>query len=97
MYRQCTTEKTSAQQKEFLKALYQAMLDQPYSTISITDLCAQTGISRNIFYRLFDCKDDVLFALIDNYFYECAMQVQDNTPRDSLLAFYSYWKKNKIF
>ena len=95
MYRQCTTEKTATQQKMFLESLYQAMQEQLYSNISITDLCTQTGLSRNIFYRLFTCKDDALFALIDNYFFECFKHLYHDTPRENLLAFYTYWREKK--
>ena len=96
MYRQCTTEKTAAQQKIFLDALYYAMQDQLYSEISITDLCKQTGLSRNIFYRLFDCKDDILYALIDNCFYECSQEIVTGEPREKLLSFFIFWKNQKV-
>ena len=97
MYRQCTTEKTAQQQKVFHIALYEAMQDQRYCDISITDLCAQTGLSRNIFYRLFDCKEDVLYALIDHSFFECAKTLQYGTSRENLYAFYTYWRNQKPF
>ena len=97
MYRQCTTEKTATQQKIFYEGLYQAMQDQLYSEISITDLCAQTGLSRNIFYRLFDCKEDVLFALIDSYFFICAQEVQYDSPEENLLTFFTFWRNQKDF
>ena len=97
MYRQCTTAKTAAQQKIFLDALYQAMHEQPYADISITDLCLQTGLSRNIFYRLFGCKDDVLYALIDNLLFECAKEFQETQSKETCLTFYSFWKDRKNF
>ena len=68
MYHQCTTEKTANQQQIFCDALYSAMHERLYADITITDLCNQTRLSRNIFYRLFDCKDDVLYANIEEIF-----------------------------
>ena len=65
MYRKCTTEKASAQQRQFQHALLQSMLQIPYGEITVTGLCTQTGLSRKTFYRLFENKDDVLNALID--------------------------------
>ncbi|MBR2044588.1 MAG: TetR/AcrR family transcriptional regulator [Agathobacter sp.] len=95
MYRQCTTEKTAQQQQIFYKALYSAMQEHLYEDISITDLCTQTGLSRNIFYRLFDCKDDVLYAFIDNCFYECSRQIHSTTTKDGLKSFFEFWKSEK--
>ena len=97
MYRQCTTEKTAMQQKIFHDALYQALSEQPYSEISITQLCHQTGLSRNIFYRLFDCKDDVLYVLIDSCFFDCAKEIHSDNLRENLYTFYNFWKEKKSF
>ena len=95
MYRQCTTEKTANQQRIFHDALYQSMQDRLYSDISITDLCNQTGLSRNIFYRLFDCKDDVLYALIDHCFYACSQEIDVDNTRVKLQCFFTFWKTHK--
>ena len=65
MYRKCTTEKAALQQRRFQHALLQAMQQLPYPEITVTALCSQTGLSRKTFYRLFENKDDVLNALID--------------------------------
>ena len=97
MYHQCTTEKTATQQKIFTEALYQAMQEKSYSEITITELCFQTGLSRNIFYRLFDCKDDILYALIDNRFLTCTNNIHNTTPSENLRSFYQYWKDQKPF
>ena len=35
----------------------------PYSSISVTALCEQAGISRKLFYRRFRGKDDVLHQI----------------------------------
>ena len=71
------------------------MHERLYADITITDLCNQTGLSRNIFYRLFDCKDDVLYAFIDNCFYECSKEIHSTTSKDGLKGFFSYWKRQK--
>ena len=95
MYHQCTTEKTAKQQQVFYNALYATMHERLYADITITDLCNQTGLSRNIFYRLFDCKDDVLYAFIDNCFYECSKEIHSTTSKEGLKGFFSYWKRQK--
>jgi len=95
MYHQCTTEKTANQQQIFCDALYSAMHERLYADITITDLCNQTRLSRNIFYRLFDCKDDVLYAFIDNCFHECSKEIHSTNSNDGLKGFFEFWKKNK--
>lgn len=97
MYRQCTTEKTSNQQKLFQNALFSAMQEHAYQDITITGLCEQTGLTRNIFYRLFECKDDVLYALIDQYFFQCSHSVASDNFKENLLSFFSFWKEQKNF
>lgn len=96
MYHQCTTEKTAQQQKIFYNTLFEAMKERRYADITITDLCAQTGLSRNIFYRLFDCKDDVLYAYLDNCFYECSREIHSLSSKDGMIKFFQFWKENKL-
>ena len=95
MYRLCTTEKTAAQQKQFTDALFLLMQKLPYSEISVTDLCRQTGLSRNIFYRLFDHKTDVLHALIDNFCVASVQATVSDTSQESIVSFYTFWSQNK--
>ena len=95
MYRQCTTQKTTQQQLQFIEALQTSLQTRFYRDITITDLCKQTGLTRNVFYRLFDCKDDILYALIDNYFYACSQSISANHMQQSLISFFSFWKENK--
>lgn len=95
MYHPCITEKTSKQQKQILDVFQSNLQTQCYHDITITDLCNQAGLTRNIFYRLFDCKDDVLYALIDNYFYACSQAISTDSIQHSLITFFSFWKENK--
>ncbi len=96
MYRQCTTEKTTTQQKRFQDVLFHSMQDKLYTDITITDLCSEASLSRNIFYRLFDCKDDVLYSLIDQYLYECSHFVNSEDAKENLTSFFRFWKENSI-
>lgn len=92
MYHLCTTKKTVLQQKLFVETLFEMLQEHMYQDITIIDLCKRAGLSRNIFYRLYDCKDDVLYLLIDQAFYECSQCVTSNEPRENLHAFYAFWK-----
>jgi len=95
MYHQCTTEKTATQQKLFTNTLHTLMQTNLLGDITITELCKQSGLTRNIFYRLFDCKEDVLFAIIDSYFYECGQYISIHKNNEHLLNFFTFWKEHK--
>jgi len=93
MYTLCTTEKTAAQQRRFEKAFLQMMLDSDYDSITISDLCRNTGLSRKIFYRLFEKKADVLYALIDHTLLEAEFFVPDESVGPGELhRFFAFWR-----
>lgn len=96
MYTLCTTEKTALQQKQFEQTFLQMLLEEDYDTITISDLCRRAGLSRKIFYRLFEKKADVLYALIDH----TLLEGQTYTPDESvgsgeLQRFFAFWKDQK--
>lgn len=95
MYRHCTTEKTSKQQLQFQEALLAIMQECAYNDISVVDLCNSTGLSRNVFYRLFDCKDDVLLALIDHRFLECNQFASSSNIKKNLTLYFTYWRQQE--
>ena len=66
MYTLCSTEKTAQQQAVFEKTFLQMLLERNYDDITVSDLCRRAGLSRKIFYRLFERKADVLYSLIDH-------------------------------
>lgn len=47
-------------QRALAWALYDLMQSCPYQKITITELCAQAGVSRQTFYQLFNGKDEVI-------------------------------------
>lgn len=66
MYLKCATEKTAKQQSCFEAALLNLMNDKDFEKISVVDICERAGITRRIFYRLFETKQDCLLAAIDH-------------------------------
>ena len=66
MYLQCSTVKTANQQKLFENALISLMQNEDFEKISVVDICERAGITRRIFYRLFETKHDCLVAAIDH-------------------------------
>ena len=66
MYLKCVTEKTANQQKCFEDALLGLMRDVEFDKISVVEICEAAGITRRIFYRLFETKYDCLISAIDH-------------------------------
>lgn len=93
MYTMCVTEKTAQQQNIFEQVFLQMLLESDYDSITISDLCRRAGLSRKIFYRLFERKADVIYSLIDH----TLLQAQSFIPDESvgpgeLHRFFAFWK-----
>lgn len=100
MYRQCTTEKTIYQQHCLEACMLQMMERKSFSDISVTELCQQTGITRRIFYRLYEAKEDVLSALIDHtllQYAEYELPASFHVPKDKapFYRFFSFWLEQR--
>ena len=50
------------------EGLAKALEEKPYASLSVTHVCAATGVARTTFYRLFDTLDDVLVYQFDQLF-----------------------------
>lgn len=77
--------------------LLRLMENQPFETITITDLQKESTVSRSTFYRNFDCLADVLELLCDRGFREIFDRYNAQPPeaRGSLRgAVFQYWCEN---
>ena len=100
MYKRCVTEKGAAWQHTLEQTLLSWMADIPFDEISVRSLCAETGISRKTFYRLFTSKEAVLCALIDSVYldyvnYKDPKIHAESEVEQELQNFFSYWLKQK--
>lgn len=100
MYRRCTTPKTTEQQRHFVQVLLEMLQKQPLAQITVSNLCETAGLTRNIFYRLFDSKQDVLRALIDFAITDYISYQPSGTPADwadgrGLVSYFRYWQEKK--
>lgn len=66
MYKQCRTEQSATRQRLLEQGLLEAMSQQHYDEISVSELCDRLEIPRKSFYRYFSSKDGALHALIDH-------------------------------
>lgn len=98
MYRQCCSEKAALQQRKFEECMLDAMILQPYDSISVSALCREAGLSRKTFYRLFETKADVIYALIDHTIMDAAFYQPDEAAGSGEMhRFFGYWKSQKRF
>ena len=96
MYTLCTTEKTAQQQKQFEQTFLQMMLESHYDAITISELCRRAGLSRKIFYRLFEKKADVLYSMIDRALMESDSYIPDESVGPGEFhRFFAFWQYQK--
>lgn len=65
MYKTCHSEQSSLRQQEIAEVFLRLLLETPMEQLRISALCQEAGISRKVFYRYFDTKEDVLRFLAD--------------------------------
>ena len=94
MYRKCVTEVSVRHQKQICDALLELMQKIPFEDITVTALCQTAGVSRRVFYHLFNSKNDALHAMIDHNL--LGSSEQDFGTRDDALRFFRYWQSQRV-
>lgn len=100
MYKQCTSEITTARQRKLEQCLLELLKTSNYEAITVGDLCTYANVPRGMFYRYFDSKKDALDALIDHTLVEYMTNEvfvtnrEDNDPL-GMRALLQYWKSQK--
>ena len=87
-------------QKQIEECLFENLLQRPYPSVSISDLCHQLGISRKSFYNYFPDKDSCFRAIISRRLRNCILKLTTDLPEnvslEEAIAFYlSFWKDEK--
>ncbi len=100
MYKQCTTETTTARQRKLEQCLLDLLKTNSYENITVRDICASANVPRGMFYRYFDSKKDALDALVDHTLleYMTTINFAENAQSDDPLgirALLLYWKSQK--
>lgn len=101
MYKKCRTEQSAKRQLTIINELLLLMKSVPYKEITVSRLREQSHIPRKTFYRYFDSKEDVLYAMIDSYLmnpeqllapcYEDIFSLKKDLER-----IFQYWKKEHV-
>jgi len=89
-------------QRQIEECLFDNLLQRPYPSVSISDLCHQLGISRKSFYNYFPDKDSCFRAIISRKLRRCLLSLTTGLPAhvtlEDAIAFYlSFWKEEKNF
>lgn len=100
MYKQCTTEATTQNQRKLEKCFLELLGTNNYESITVGAICTHANVPRGMFYRYFDSKKDALDALIDHTLVEYLTSVifadkpEANDPM-GMKALLNYWKQQK--
>lgn len=98
MYQQCSSEKSALQQRRFEECMIDLMLEHHYDNISVSELCRHASMSRKTFYRLFETKADVIYAMVDHRIIDAAAFVPEDGAKDGgLHRFFGYWRTQEKF
>ena len=100
MYKQCTTEITTARQRKLEQCLLEFLKSSSYDHITVGDICAAANLPRGMFYRYFDSKKDALDALIDHTLLDFITSVIFSRTSESgdplgMKAVINYWKSQE--
>lgn len=92
MYKLCITEKSAKNQLVLEQAFLRLALQHNCDDVTISDICREAGLSRKVYYRLFENKNDVLYALIDHTLGGFEAYEPEMEP---LHRFFTYWKDQR--
>ena len=87
-------------QKQIEECLYENLLQRPYPSVSISDLCHQLNISRKSFYNYFPDKDSCFRAIISRKLHACILHLTTDIPENApitviISSYLTFWKEEK--
>ena len=65
-------------QKIIAEAFFDLLMDRSYYDVSIKEICAKAGISRQTFYSLYGTREDVIRFYLAETFNQWRMQAKTN-------------------
>ena len=89
-------------QRQIEECLYENLQHRPYTSVSISDLCHQLGLSRKSFYNYYPDKDACFQAIIKRKIQACMLHLTNlsadsDSNRDSIAAFLTFCRSEKNF
>ena len=98
MIKQPKTQSATVRRAQLEMALLTLMGTKGYAQTSVTDICREAEIPRRTFYHYFDCKEEVLRAVVENMLSECMLTVMlefhagVDAMRASMVRNFRYWQ-----
>ena len=89
-------------QRQIEDCLYENLQHRPYTSVSISDLCHQLGLSRKSFYNYYPDKEACFRAIINRKIQACMLHLTNipagrNSNGDVIAAFLSFCREEKTF
>ena len=89
-------------QKQIEDCLYNNLLQRPYTSVSVSDLCHQMEISRKSFYNYFPDKDSCFRSIISRKLRQCSLSIatssqEGGSPDDVIATFLKFWMQERNF
>ena len=88
-------------QRQIEDCLYSNLLQRPYTSVSVSDLCHQLEISRKSFYNYYPDKDSCFRSIISRQLRQCILQLSsapENSTLDHIIGdFLVFWKGQRNF
>lgn len=95
------TEKISYASNAIINATIKLLETKPLEEISVSDISAEAGVSRNSYYRNFPDKESIirsyLNALLDQWDYDYNHTRKSDQSSELYLSFFSFLKDNEQF
>ena len=86
----CGTNKTAlASQRQLADAMMRLIAQKPYAQISVSELCRESGISRQTFYTLFHAKENVVVFTLQKKACELPREPETDASLEQLCRCYS--------
>lgn len=90
-------------QRQIEDCLYENLQHRPYTSVSVSDLCHQLGLSRKSFYNYYSDKDSCFRAIVLRKIHACMLQVTNEQQEDdhknqhAVAAYLSFCRAEKNF
>lgn len=93
MYKNCVRSTSVQRQAEILDCFVRLMETEGYRPLTIRHICQELGLSRTVFYRYFEAKEDLLTALEDQIIMK--LELEPSSMEDNFsLPWFLFWQKN---
>jgi len=96
------TATAQRRQRQIEDCLFENLQRNPWSSISVADICRQVGISRKAYYNYYKDKTDCFCSYVDWLLRDSALEITQSLPDnatalETAVALLDHWKKQKAF